>query len=174
MLTERGFPHKGKLFKVFAQASDPSETIGRKISTIESSGEPFLSEIRFDNTIPWQVEDLELFFADDQIINQEVEKARALFRFANRPDLGIAQLAMYAKNEEGKPRYNHPLAIVHGYEKTMRGRSGALHLDIFMPQSVERLGKIIDLEKKDVLVDRRELDLLSFDPENSNPQKERS
>lgn len=172
-----GFPHTGRLIKIFATETDPSEIIKRPISTARESADPFIEGYKYQSHGPWLATDLEFFIQHHcRGEEQPIRQTRALFRFANRPDLGIINLAMSIKNKEtGRWHYSHPLKIIDGLEEVrVRGRYNGLHLDVFTPQSLERLGKIIDLKNPEALVTMREAVLVSKHRENTNIQKERN
>ena len=174
-MEKRGFPHNERLIKVFASERNPSESVSRAIATITSSGEPFSQDFKFPGRGPWLAEELEEYLAYHHLTEEASKKARALFRFANLPDLEIVHLAMLVKNAiTGEWHFKHPLATVQGLEETrIRDRNYGFHLDIFTTRSIERLAKYVDLQKPETLVSMQEaLILEKSSPEGSPPRKE--
>jgi hypothetical protein len=176
-LEERGFPHAGKLIKVFASSENPSDKIGRKLSITQVDDSPFEPDVefKFQGRAYWTGSELEVYLDHFHLKDEEEQKARSLFRFANSPEMEITQLAMLARRAvTGTYHYNHPLAIIDGLDEAReRGRLNGLHLDIFTQRSIDRLANIINLENTEGLVTIREsVELSKSTPEGSHLSKE--
>lgn len=175
-LEEQDLPHAGRLIKVFATHEDPSETLGRYITTVEELGYAFDPDKQFKyyNRGPWLGSELETYLDHFHLPEEIKQKARALFRFAESPQMEITNLAMSPRNTFR--HYNHPLEIIDGLEEALqRQRYNGLHLDIFSPPSIERLEKFIDLKNPEVLVSIREsVQLSGSNPEGSQPPTKES
>lgn len=174
-MEKRGFPHADRLIKVFAAETDPSLTLNRHITVVESEGNPFDQRFQYPGRGFWLPEELEEYFTHFHLSNEVKSKCRALFRFANSREMEIAQLAMNIRNAQtGKMQYNHPLKIIGGLEETRaRDRNYGYHLDIFTPRSTEKLRHFVDLENPQTLVGEKEsITLEKFTPEGTLPTKE--
>lgn len=176
-LEEKGFPQAGKLIKVFASYQDPSAKLGRQITVIEKSGEPFDLDKKFKyaGRSYWLGLEMEEYLDHFRLTPEAKQKTRALFRFADSPEMEITQLAMsLAKDASGSYRYRHPLAIVDGLTEAMeRGRFDGLHLDIFTQRSIGHLASLINLESTEGLVTLREsTELTKSTREGFPPTKE--
>lgn len=159
-LETNGFQNSGKLIKIFAAETDPSEILKRQISTAQESSEPFIEGYKYQSHGPWLPSDMEFYiehYCRGDV--QAMRKARALFRFANKQELGIIDLAMSIKNKEtGQRHYSHPLKIIDGLEEVHdRGRTHGLHLDIFTPRSLDRVSQILNLNDPSNLATKREV-----------------
>lgn len=175
-MEKKGFSHNDRLIKVFASETDPSKPLSRPIATVISSGGPFDTTYKFPGRGPWLAEELEEYIAYHHLSEEASKKTRALFRFANLPDLEIAQLAMLIKNAlTGEWHFKHPLAVVQGLVETRdRGRNYGFHLDIFTTRSQERLATYVNLNNTESLASMREALILEKgnSPEGPLPHKE--
>lgn len=177
-LKKNGFLNAERLIKVFASRKDPSAELGRKITIVESESDPFDPNIEFKypGRGPWLGSDMEVYLSHFHLTDDAKQKARALFRFAQSPEMEIIQLAMSIRNAATRDyHYHHPLAIIDGLDEAAQ-REGyhGLHLDIFTQRSIEHLAKIIKLENTEGLVTIREsVELTKTTPEGSpSPTKE--
>lgn len=166
-----------RLIKVFASKRHPSRTLNRPITTVRQSGLPFAeSEIyRYPGRGYWLPEEMEYYLDYHNLPPGLKEKARALFRFLHRPQLKIARYAMGIYNPDKKDmHYLHPLDLLDGLKEIKGGRRDfGLHLDIFRPESVERLSAFVDLNDRGRLVTPKEcLTLEKTTPEGAPPTKE--
>jgi hypothetical protein len=171
-LDERGFPHSDRLIKVYASSENPSVKLGREITTVEFPSSPFFpdEEFKFRSRGTWTGSNLEEYLEHFHLPEEEKRKARALFRFANSPKMEIVQYALEARNPTTRGFIcSLPLAIIDGLDEAKdRGRQNGLHLDISTQRSIDRLGKIIDLENAEGLLTIREsTELTRTTPEGS-------
>lgn len=174
-LENKRFPHTGKLIKVFAKEQDPSINLNRHISTAEFSGEPFNQAYRYPGRGYWLAIEMERYLLHYHLPEEANNKVRALFRFANSPEMEIASLAMSIRNAEtDNLEYSHPLKIIDGLDEAVsRNRNYGLHLDIFTPRSISRLKHFVDLDDPSLLVTEREaIGLEKITPEGTPPNKE--
>ncbi len=74
-----------------------------------------------------------------------VQIARAMLRFGYQEALGTNRLAMAARNGN-EPVFDNPFSFIHHFGSHKPDVNTKMHLDIYIPQSIERLSKIIDLE----------------------------
>lgn len=176
-LKDKGFPHSGTLIKVFANNENPSTRLGRQITVVETSGNTFEKDelFKYPGRGFWLGSDLEVYLDHFHLSDEAKQETRALFRFAQSPEMEITQFAMSStKDASGKYHYRHPLAIIDGLNEAMeKGRYNGLHLDIFTQRSIDRLTKIINMENTEGLVTIREsVKLSKTTPEGSPPGKE--
>ncbi len=159
---QNGLPHAGKIIKVFASDERPDERFRKpNLTIIESPDEPFRDDeiFEYEGNGTFTGNDLEEKLAALGIDDKAKELMRALFRFENRPELGFCQASMGAKNPDGSFRFTDPFAGVDGvYHVTTRTRmpENSLHLDIFFPESILKLGQIVNLNDPTKLLECRE------------------
>lgn len=85
-----------------------------------------------------------------------VQIARAMLRFGYQEALGTNRLAMAARNGDG-PVFDNPFSFIHHFGSRNPDVNTQMHLDIYTPQSIERLSKFIDLDDPRKLATAREV-----------------
>jgi len=90
--------------------------------------------------------DLEMYLQKYSGLDQSgIAIARAMLRFGYQEALGTNRLAMAVKNGD-EPVFDNPFSFIHHFKSPKPDVNTKMHLDIYMPQSIERLSKIIDLD----------------------------
>lgn len=162
-LDEKGFSHGDKIIKVYACEQDPRELLNKpNLFVIKGNSEPFAENEIFHYPGRKSYTGPEL---EEELVNigiNEVAKKyfRAVFRFDTSPEVQSNQCMMGMKNLDGSWTYNHPFESIdgaypaakyHGY------RDVALHTDIFDPESIARLRKIVDLDDPELVASYRDV-----------------
>jgi hypothetical protein len=159
-LNLKNLPHGNKIIKVYPSDLDPRLVLGKPdIAVIKSEDQPLSDEtfIYPDREIykGYQIESKIIELNLNQLGMRAV---RSLFRFSNRADLGFCQTAMNIKRD-GMWLIDHPLDDIDGIPQAVMNpekRSLAIHLDIFMPESLRRLDRLIGWQNSEHLVTNRE------------------
>src|SRR3989344_505719 len=149
-LDQKGLPHVGRVIKVFATKSDPRGVYRRPdLRVLPVPDEEFSFSEQYDypnrNYNGHELEaDLNRLSLDD--VGKRT--VRALFRFANSPEMRFCQRAMMATRPDGTWLIDHPFADIDGIVQAEKDpkRTNAIHLDVFLPQSIQALRKIVDLK----------------------------
>ena len=162
-LDGKGLPHADKIIKVFSSDERPDTRFKKPdLAVIESADEPFRDDevFAYEGNGTFTGSDIEARLAALGIDDKAKEHMRALFRFENRPDLGFCQASMAAKNTDDTFRFTDPLAGIDGVDQVTNGvrkPADSLHLDIFFPESIHKLGGILDLNDPTRLLEFREV-----------------
>jgi len=144
MLERKGFPHAGKIMKVYATRLDPRELLGRSSLVVLESEHSFFKEdeiFHYKDRESYRGDLLEARMEDLGLGVMGKEVTRALFRFANRQEASFCQAAMAAKLE-GRWLFQHPFEDLDGIGK----KETEIHLDIFYPTSIERLKNFVEVD----------------------------
>lgn len=173
-LTKNGFPDSGKLVKIYASPTDPREILNRDITVVQESSQPFVTAYRHPARGIWVSEDLEFLLSP--LTESEAAQARALFRFAQRKDVGITELALGVRNSiEKRWHYPDPISIIDGLKESIeRQRHNHLHLDVFTKQSLERVSNIFHLENLENFASIKEVIQITRESERHSVSRERS
>lgn len=145
-LKAKGIPHGEKIIKVFASVDDPRIILRKPdLVALEISGKPFPKDEIFDygERGKYSGKMLEEKLLGINLSDFGKEVIRSLFRFANQE--GFTQTAMEIMID-GNWLIEHPLGDIDGIDiaKRYSDREKAIHLDIFLPQSLEHLREILD------------------------------
>jgi hypothetical protein len=149
-------PKGNSLLKVYPTQESPQSPnlfSREEIITFNEEDSPFRDDETYDygERGIFAGTDLEAKLSQLSLPNEQERQARALFRFANRKDTQFTQEAMKLKTHEGKWLIDHPFENIHGLE-TQEGnptRSSEIHLDIFLPQSLEKAAALLGVETFD-------------------------
>lgn len=145
-LIPEGLPKSGKVVKVYASETHPSEIYRRSnMFIVESDGSVFREDELFpyENRQTWTGRNLNHYLERSGLSPQTQAVARALFRFDNLPETQFCQDAMKAKKPDGTWLIDHPMQdLDFGIYRTPE----STHLDIFFPESIQRLFALINLE----------------------------
>jgi len=150
-----GLPHDGRIIKVFASSEDPRFLLGMPdLAVVQANGHPFT------NDEAYTYEDRGTYSgAQLQEVVQSYELPAvgrfgvcSLFRFSNSQ--GFCQAAMAARKGNDW-LIDHPLKEVDGIDMAQRNpkRAHSVHLDIFFPDSVRTLRRIVDIDNTDKVPD---------------------
>lgn len=178
MLDQKGIPHGDRIVKVFASENDPRVRILRKGLVIIESPHYSLDQEKFSygQRGVYEGGDIESMIGAFGLNSLGQEIVRSLFRFSNRPDLGFCQAGM-ALTVDGKWLINNPLGDIDGIDQACHSpetRTLSIHLDIFVPESLQRLDKLVGFGNKDHLVTMREgLILKGLDRNSRRPELEK-
>lgn len=157
-LERAGLPHADKIIKVFASERDPRLALGKSALTVVSvDGSPFLNTDKFEypGRETFTGSDLERKIADFNLGNTGNMSIRSLFRFAN--EHGFCQAAMAAETDEGW-LVDHPFGDIDGIDvaQPQAAREHGIHLDIFFPDSLKVLKRVVDYDDPDTTPTMRE------------------
>lgn len=159
-LDEKGIPHGDRIIKVMASDKNPRESLRPEIAVFESDDGPLTTEaFRYPDRGVFTGSELEERLAKSGINDTSVRIVRALFRFANRKDVQSCQEAMSIKNDRGEWVISNPLEDIDGIEAAALGdprRVTCIHLDIFRLDTIRRLRRLVDIDDKNQLVNKRE------------------
>jgi len=149
-LTSIGLPHDGKVIKVFATEFDPRVEYERpSLLTIPVPDEEFTIAEQFDygDRGIYTGLNLETGLNRFRLADSGKRMVRALFRFANKPEMGFCQRAMQAQLQDGSWLINHPFEDIDGIRMAENNdrRINSIHLDVFFPESIKALKRIVDL-----------------------------
>lgn len=159
-LDRKGIPHGGRIIKTYPSLVNPREVLSRPSLTIwEEDETPFRpSELfvypqRKTYSGPELEGDLANFTQDEfgrRII-------RSLLRFAHHPDRAFVQYAMGMKIE-GEWFIDHPFKDLHlpVFREGDSRASANIHLDVFMPPSLENMRKVVDFDNPQLLVEPKQ------------------
>ena len=162
-----------RIIKVFATELDLPKLLQRELIRIAGDSNPFEEAFKYPERGLWTPEDLETHLESCGLSEEAKSTCRALFRFANREELEIAELAMSVRDRNTTNwHFQHPFHIIDGLGTKREDRFGVLHLDIFTPRSLERLAGLVDLENSQGLVTPREAALIGKNPEGISSRKE--
>lgn len=90
--------------------------------------------------------DLEMYLQRYSGLDQAgIAIARAMLRFGYQEALGTNRLAMAATNGD-EPVFDNPFSFIHHFKSGRPDVNTKMHLDIYTPQSIEKLSRIIDLD----------------------------
>lgn len=154
-----GFPHEEKVIKVFASSEDLRQSLGKSaLFVTEASGEPFGDDEMYEyvQRQPYSGAKLEHDLAQYGLTDDGSAAVRSLFRFSN--EHGFCQAAM-ALQKDGRWAISHPYKSIDGIEAAIRNpkRVEAIHLDIFLPDSLRLLSKLVGIEEApEAILDWRE------------------
>lgn len=158
-LGKKGLPHAGRIIKAYAVAEDPrvaSEDWSR-MQTFDINGEPFDADETYEypDRGVYVGSELDMKLADYNLRNGGEHIARALFRFSNQR--GFCQAAMAAEANGGW-LIDHPFGDIDGLEIASRQpeREHDIHLDIFFPDSLQALRRILDYDDRQTIMGMRE------------------
>ena len=160
-LDRRGIPHGGRIIKTYTSLLDPREVLSSpKLTIMEGEVTPFRINEVFDypQRKTYQGPELEndlANFTQDELGRRVI---RSLLRFAHHPERAFVQYAMGMKIE-GEWFIDHPFKDLH-FPDGLEG-SVNIHLDVFMPPSLEKMRKIVNFDDPDVLVTPRQTRELS-------------
>lgn len=159
-LKEKKLPHRDKLIKVFATFEDPRKSLRRELSVIEEDDSPFREDETFSYSgrPSFSGKKLEDELARRGFDERTKQTVRALFRFANRKEVQATQAAMKAK-EGGVFLFNHPFEDIDGLKSTGRFSNHPehiIHLDIFFPETLERIRRLVDLDDQETVLSMME------------------
>lgn len=145
-LKAKGIPHGEKIIKVFASKDDLRITLEKPdLIVLEINEKPFLANEVFDygERGRYTGKELEEKLSTYNLSGFAKETIRSLFRFANQE--GFTQAAM-GLMKDGKWTIEHPLGDIDGVNIAQGNldRENAIHLDIFLPQSLEHLKEVVD------------------------------
>ena len=157
-LDARKIPHGGRIIKTYTSLLDPREILTKPNLAIEEGDDsPFKIDEIFDYPQRKTYTGLELesdlaSFTEDEYGRRII---RSLLRFAHHPDRAFVQYAMGMKFEE-QWFIDHPFRDLHFPLSKEGQKSGTIHLDIFMPPSLENMRKVVDFDNPELLVTPRQ------------------
>ncbi len=153
-------PHEERVIKIFASGEDPRPALGRSALTIvESDGSVFSEdeeypyERRRSFSGPELEDDLQAYGLSDD--GQRI--ARSLFRFSY--EQGFSQRAMAAVRKGNRGRsIRHPYESIDGLAAAQHqpAREKAIHLDIFLPDSLAALREAVDYDDPEAVLGWKE------------------
>lgn len=156
-LEDAMLPHGEHIIKVYPSEADPRSPalLGRaNIALFEVNAAPFSFDELFEYEGRGRYSGLELEkkLQELGIEGQAAGRFRALFRFANKVETGFTQTAMALKNQDGGWLIDHPFGDIDGWQQILTGRlidPEKLHLDVFIPESLEKLAKLLQVDHLD-------------------------
>lgn len=159
-LDSRGIPHGGRIIKTYTSLLDPREVLSKSaLTVVEGNDTPFRVDEIFDypDRRTYLGSELEVDlanFTQDELGRRII---RSLLRFAHHPEREFVQYAMGMKFE-GEWFIDHPFKDLHFpvFKEGDTRASASIHLDVFMPPSLENMRKVVDFDNPDVLVSPRE------------------
>jgi hypothetical protein len=178
ILDKKGILHGGNIIKVYALQEDPRILLGNpRLAVIESNDHPFANELfSYNGRESYTGKQIEELIGGLHINDIGTTVVRALFRFSNRDDLQFCQVGMGIKNHDGGWLINTPLQDIDGLEQASRqpgSRSLSIHLDVFVPESLQRLDALIGFHDPEHLVGMRDgLKLKGLDKGRRGTEKE--
>lgn len=147
-LDERGIAHGDRTIKVQPSFEDPRETFKKPtLKAPKYSGRPFRDEVfSFGERGFYTGSSLEQYMIDQGFTDKGKEIARALFRFAVQPRAAFTQRAMELKEGKGWA-IDHPMKQIDNlvYARFL-GHEEKMHLDIFLPESLIVLRRIVNFD----------------------------
>lgn len=160
ILDQKHIPHGDRIIKTYASETDPRIKLNNpNLAVFEISDSPFSNEIfTYTGRETYSGIQIEEIIKNLRINDLGKRITRALFRFSNRPDLEFCQTAM-SIIKDGNWLIDHPLGDIDGLNLAANipeSRTRAIHLDIFMPRSLERLDNLIHFSDPEHLVSMRE------------------
>lgn len=147
--------HGGKIIKIFASHQDPRESMGKSsLVAWESDSNPFRADevYEYKDREVYKGVDLERYLNSLGLTDLGKDISRALFRFANRSDTLFCQQTMEARLRDGQWAFNHPFDELDGIAEALQRpteRESGIHLDIFLPSSLQRLQKIVNFNRSE-------------------------
>jgi len=160
-LTAKGIKNGGRIIKIFAAKQDPRITLKRpnlKVIEVDESEFKPTDVFDFGKRGVFHGDDIEQYIKALGLPAQGGGIIRALFRFANREDLGFCRRGMELE-KEGVPVLTHPVREIDGIDEAQKQpelRVPGMHLDIFFEQSLNALEPLVDFDNKEQLVAVRE------------------
>lgn len=158
-LEEDDKPHGGHAIKAYATEFDPrlaGHLVQPGLVVIEGNGVVFDADETFA-------------YPEGQFTGKDVESelnkhrlgqlarscARTLFRFSH--EHGLTADAMRAQFNRGGKIIDHPIEVLDGLERAyLPRRQAAMHLDIFLPDSLSRLVEVVDFRDPGVVLNARQ------------------
>lgn len=138
-------PHRGEVVKVFSSPDDPRAELEQPaLHVVEADGEPFdESEVyKYEKRRAYRGAELEEDLMAYDLSQVGMKTVRSLFRFSQEE--GFCQAAMAARRRKGWA-IRHPLHSIDGIATASQSqRERALHLDIFLPESLNKLLESVD------------------------------
>ncbi len=153
-LEEKGLKHGGHIIKVYASEVDPrtKDMYGREtVAVVEIDDSPFREDEIFNYEGRGTYTGVQLNQRLGELgLNEDAKKRmRALFRFANLPETGFTREAMQLRNTEGNWLIDHPFGDIDGVSRAVQlpeKYSATVHLDIFVPTSLEKLARLLGVD----------------------------
>lgn len=157
-LDKKSIPHGDKIIKIYACPYNPRELLNRpKLFTVEGQDTPFTEKevFSYPGRESYPGPKLEARLTEVGLKEDAKRHLRALFRFANSPEIQSCQWMMSAKNPDGSWMFAHPFSEIDGIDTVLRDprhRPGPLHIDIFSEESLARLRQMVSIDQTDLLV----------------------
>lgn len=146
-------PNQGEVVKVFSSPEDPRAELDQPtLHVVEADGEPFAeSEVyKYERRRAYPGTELEEDLASYELGQVGMKTVRSLFRFSHGE--GFCQAAMAARRQRGWV-IKHPFESIDGIATAIRTRrERALHLDIFLPESLDKLLESVDYRDTDAVL----------------------
>lgn len=150
-------PHQNEVVKVFSSPEDPRVELDRPaLHVVETDGDAFASaeEYEYLRRRKYTGAELEEELAAYDLSELGRSMVRSLFRFSH--EQGFCQAAMAAQRRNLWV-IRHPFESVDGIAS--RGKpvpERALHLDIFLPGSLQKALKLVDYRNPDAVLSWRD------------------
>lgn len=153
-----GFPQEQRVIKVFACPKDIRQSLGKSALTVmEADGNVFsdVESYTYEHRRTYTGPELEQDLGQYELDADAASITRSLFRFSN--EHGFCQAAMALK-KKATWAIRHPYQSIDGIAVAQKrpSRRAAIHLDIFLPDSLRLLEAMAGLENPDSILNWHE------------------
>ena len=154
VLDRKGLPHGHFIIKVYSHSSSPTDIFAKShLRSLKIDHSRLKPHEVFDYTprAVYTGQDIESSLSLLALTPDILDQARSLFRFANLPQIRSAQTAMELTDTQNRFIIDHPLEVIDCLipNPCIKKKSSPPHLDIFHPETLNRLFHFLNLTPAD-------------------------